>query len=230
MLVVGCVPVRRAGSELSSVNEPGAAGITIGVEGADVFNQAGVEALVKQEPEIRILPGAQIPRADVVVFVTSRLNGKILQYLRLARRKYQGRFVLILDELGDGDWVAAAEVGVAGVIWRSVISPRSFTAVVRAVAVGDALMPPEVQSRLLEDVVQLQNAVLVPRGLSAPGLDAREIDMLRLIAEGLSTAEIAQRMQYSERGVKKILYEMMSRLKLRNRSHAVAFAMRSGIL
>jgi DNA-binding NarL/FixJ family response regulator len=177
-----------------------------------------------------MLSGAQIPHADVVVFVTSRLNGRILQYLRVARRKYEGRFLLILDELGDGDWVAAAEAGVAGVIWRSVINPRSFTAVVRAVAGGDALLPPEVQNRLLKDVVRLQNTVLAPLGLSASGLDAREIDVLRLIAEGLSTAEIAQRMQYSERAVKKILYEMTKRLKLRNRSHAVAFAMRSGIL
>jgi DNA-binding NarL/FixJ family response regulator len=91
--------------------------------------------------------------------------------------------VLMLDELGDGDWVAAAEAGVAGVIWRSVINPRSFTAVVGAVAGADALLPPEVQSRLLKDVVQLQNTVLALRGLSASGLNAREIDMLRLIAD-----------------------------------------------
>ncbi len=47
---------------------------------------------------------------------------------------------------------------------------------------------------------------------------------------GLENAEIAQRMQYSERTVKSILYALMERLQLRNRSHAVAFAMRAGVL
>lgn len=72
--------------------------------------------------------------------------------------------------------------------------------------------------------------MLGPRGLTASGLETREVDVLRLIAEGLDTAEIADRMKYSERTVKNILYAMMTRLNLRNRSHAVAYAMRSGII
>jgi DNA-binding CsgD family transcriptional regulator len=83
---------------------------------------------------------------------------------------------------------------------------------------------------LLREFTHLQQTVLAPRGLTASGLDAREVDVLRLIADGLDTAEIADRMKYSERTVKNILYAMMTRLNLRNRSHAVAYAMRSGII
>jgi DNA-binding NarL/FixJ family response regulator len=230
-MTIGHGPAGRpgTGASPSATTRRSLGPITITTDGMDVFNQAGVAGLVKHEADIQILPGARIAHADVVVVVAPRLNGKTLNHLRRVQSTYTGRFLLILDELGDGDWVAAAEVGVAGVIWRSTITPRSFTGVVRSIAEGGCVLPTEVQGRLLKDVAHLQNTVLTPRGLTASGLDSREIDMLRLIAEGLGTAEIAQRVQYSERMVKKILYEMMTRLHLRNRSHAVAYAMRSGV-
>nr|WP_269330167.1 LuxR C-terminal-related transcriptional regulator [Kineosporia babensis] len=79
-------------------------------------------------------------------------------------------------------------------------------------------------------MVELQRTVLIPRGLTPSGLQRREIEVLELIAEGLETGEIAERMQYSQRTVKNIISGMMTRLGLRNRSHAVAYALRAGLL
>jgi DNA-binding NarL/FixJ family response regulator len=73
-------------------------------------------------------------------------------------------------------------------------------------------------------------------GLSAdpvkPGsrLEDREVDVLRLVAEGLDTAQIAQRLNYSERTIKHVIHVMLDRLQLKNRPHAVAFAIRSGLI
>jgi DNA-binding CsgD family transcriptional regulator len=72
--------------------------------------------------------------------------------------------------------------------------------------------------------------VLSPRGLTLTGLTPRETEVLRLVAEGHDTAEIAETMCYSERTVKNILHDLTTRLQLRNRSHAVAYAMREGLI
>jgi DNA-binding NarL/FixJ family response regulator len=59
-------------------------------------------------------------------------------------------------------------------------------------------------------------------------LNARECEVLRLIADGYATREVARRMCYSERTIKNILQELTTRLHLRNRTQAVAHAVRNG--
>jgi len=54
--------------------------------------------------------------------------------------------------------------------------------------------------------------------------------VLRLIADGCDTSEIANRLAYSERTVKNVLHDVTTRLQLRNRSHAVAYALRQGLI
>jgi DNA-binding CsgD family transcriptional regulator len=61
-------------------------------------------------------------------------------------------------------------------------------------------------------------------------MSAREIEILRLVAEGLDTAEIAVKLAYSERTVKNALHDVTTRLQLRNRSHAVAYALKQGLI
>ena len=58
----------------------------------------------------------------------------------------------------------------------------------------------------------------------------REVDVLRLLAEGYDTADIADALAYSERTIKNVIHDVTSRLQLRNRSHAVAVAMRTGVI
>ncbi|WP_383826475.1 response regulator transcription factor [Streptomyces sp. NPDC058486] len=59
---------------------------------------------------------------------------------------------------------------------------------------------------------------------------ACEVDVLRLVAEGYDTADIAAKLSYSERTIKNVLHAVITRLQLRNRSHAVAYAMRQGLI
>ena len=91
-------------------------------------------------------------------------------------------------------------------------------------------MPPDLLGRLLDQVGRLQRTVLDPRGITFTGLASREIEVLKLVAEGWDTAQIATRLSYSERTVKNVLHDVTTRLQLRNRSHAVAYAMREGLI
>lgn len=77
---------------------------------------------------------------------------------------------------------------------------------------------------------RLQRQVLEPRGLSTGGMSNRETEVLRLVAAGYSTQEIADRLSYSQRTVKSILHDVTNRFQLRNRSHAVAYALREGLI
>jgi DNA-binding NarL/FixJ family response regulator len=72
--------------------------------------------------------------------------------------------------------------------------------------------------------------VLNPRGLSFAVLTDREIKVLKLLADGLDTAEVGRRLFYSERTVKNIVHDVTSRLNLRNRTQAVAYALRQGLI
>ena len=64
----------------------------------------------------------------------------------------------------------------------------------------------------------------------ATSLNLREVEVLRLVSEGFETAEIAGQLCYSERTVKNVIYAITNRLNLRNRQHAVAYALRAGVI
>jgi DNA-binding NarL/FixJ family response regulator len=71
---------------------------------------------------------------------------------------------------------------------------------------------------------------LRPRRTAPTGLTARELKVLRLLADGLDSAEVAQQLYYSERTIKSIIHDVTNRLNLRNRTHAVAYALRQGLI
>ena len=92
------------------------------------------------------------------------------------------------------------------------------------------VLPPDLLGRLLEQMSRLQRDVLAPRGFGPAGLSDREVEVLRHLADGCDTSEIAQTMAYSERTIKNIIHEVTRRLNLRNRSHAVAYAVKAGLI
>ncbi len=126
--------------------------------------------------------------------------------------------------------MCAVELGISALLRRNEASPERLAAAVVSAAKGDGAMAPDLLGRLLEQMSRMQNRVLAPRGIGPSGFTTREVDVLRLLADGCDTADIAGQLAYSERTIKNVIHDLTTRLQLRNRSHAVAYAMRSGVI
>jgi DNA-binding NarL/FixJ family response regulator len=176
-----------------------------------------------------VLEGADADEATVSLVVADRVAEPSLRAIRALRQRATS-VVLMVVEVDDGSLVSAIEAGVAALIRRAEATPDRLVAVIRSAAAGEAAVPPDLLCRLLNQVGQLQRQVLAPRGLSFAVLADREVEVLRLVADGLDTAEIATRLSYSQRTIKTVLHDVTTRLQLRNRSHAVAYALRNGLI
>jgi DNA-binding NarL/FixJ family response regulator len=200
------------------------------VHGLDPISRAGVISQLRTRPELRIVDEMEVDEATVAVVVTDRLDDDTTRAMRALRRGDLPRLVLVATVLDDSALVAAAEVGVGGLLRRVDATPDALVRTIRRVAAGDGEIPPDLLGRVLDQLGRLQRQVLAPRGLTFAGLTPRETEVLRLVADGFDTAEIAGRMCYSERTVKNVLHDLTTRLQLRNRSHAVAYAVREGLI
>ncbi|MDT5034617.1 MAG: hypothetical protein QOC94_4788 [Actinoplanes sp.] len=195
----------------------------------DPISWAGVASQLKPRPEVLVLDGDEAEQAVVSLVVADRVAPAPLRAIR-SLRQGGNAVVLVVVELDDAALVAAIEAGVAAIVRRMEATPDRLVSVIRSAAAGEAAVPPDLLSRLLNQVGQLQRQVLAPRGLSFAGLADREVEVLRLVADGLDTAEIANQLSYSQRTIKTVLHDVTTRLQLRNRSHAVAYALREGLI
>ncbi|MBB5936609.1 helix-turn-helix transcriptional regulator [Streptomyces zagrosensis] len=204
--------------------------ILVDLRAQDPVSQAGVASQLRTRPEVRIIDpdGAEV--AQVVIVVVDLVDDEVVSLLRQLQRTGTARGVLVTTHIDEQQLVSAAECGFVGVIRRTEATPERLVQVIAAVAKGEGYVPPDLLGNLLAQVGRLQGEVLGPRGLNFTGLAAREIEVLRLVAEGYDTADIALKLAYSERTIKNVLHAVMTRLNLRNRSHAVAYALRQGLI
>ncbi|MEU5426005.1 response regulator transcription factor [Streptomyces olivoreticuli] len=196
----------------------------------DPISQAGVASQLRARPEVRLVDQDGPEPAQVVVMVVDVLDEAALRALRKIQRTSTARGVLVTTHIDEQQLVSAAECGFVGVVRRTDATPERLVQVIEAVAKGQGHVPADLLGSLLEQVGRLQGEVLGPRGINFNGLSAREIEVLRLVAEGYDTADIALKLAYSERTIKNVLHAVMTRLNLRNRSHAVAYALRQGLI
>jgi DNA-binding NarL/FixJ family response regulator len=206
------------------VNNP----IATHVHGRDPISQAGVISQLRMRPEIRIVDSAD--QAAVAVIIADQVDETTTRELRTLRKDGRPRLMLVATTVDDSALVAAAEAGVGGLLRRADASADLLVRTIVRVASGEGEVPPDLLGRLLEQVGRLQRQVLAPRGLTFTGLTPRETQVLRLVADGHDTSEIALQLCYSERTVKNVLHDLTTRLQLRNRSHAVAYAVREGLI
>src|SRR5690348_8468607 len=196
----------------------------------DPILQAGVVSQLRVRPEIDIVAAAELSRAAVAVAVADSLDAETLRVLQTLKRSDIEHTVLVTSAIDDTTVVSAAEVGVSGLLRRSDATPDVLVRTIQQVAKGDGVLPSDLLGTLLGQVGRLQRQLLSPQGLTFSGLTDRETAVLRLIADGHDTNEIAQQLCYSQRTVKNVLHDVTSRLQLRNRSHAVAYAVRAGLI
>lgn len=196
----------------------------------DPILRAGLVAQLRPRPEVEVVGEGAVDSARVAVVVTDSVDDEIGRVLRALQRNGAPRLVLVAGFLEPGDLSAAVEAGVSGILRRSEATLDRLLNVILAVDAGEGTVPPDLLGRLLNQVGRLQRQVLDPRGITFGGLSDREIEVLRLVADGLETREIAAKLCYSERTVKNVLHDVTTRLQLRNRAHAVAYAVREGLI
>jgi DNA-binding NarL/FixJ family response regulator len=204
--------------------------ISVYVYAHDPISQAGLASQLRARPEIQIVDD-DVDSAAVAVVVVDEVDEETTRVVRAIQRT-DGipRVVLVVTRLDDAGMLAGVEAGACGLLRRSEALPERLVEAIQSAATGDGSVPADLLGRLLEHVGRLQRQVLSPRGLTISGLTEREIEVLRLVADGFDTAEIAGSLAYSERTIKNIIHDVTARLNLRNRSHAVAYAVRQGLI
>jgi DNA-binding NarL/FixJ family response regulator len=200
--------------------------VTVRVHSHDPISEAGILVQLRQRPEIRIAERGEA--ASVVVAVADVVDEATTRWLLALHRADGTPVVLIVGQLDSRTVVGVVGAGVCGVVRRTEASPERLVRVIRAASQGYGDMPPDLVRHLLDQVSMLNRTTLEPRGLNFAGLTERERDVLKLIADGLSTREVATKLSYSERTIKAVLQSLTVRLNLRNRTQAVAYAVRNG--
>ncbi len=203
--------------------------IAVHVQATDPVTATGMASLLGGRPELRVVGDAEKPAAAVTVVVTDAVTEETFTTLREIRRG-TSRPVLVPATIDDGQLSRAVECGIVGVVRRSEATGARLAQVVAGATRGEGSMPGDLLGRLLEQMGRLQRDVLPSHGLTLHGLTTREADVLRLVADGLETREIASKLSWSERTVKNVLHEITTRLQLRNRAHAVAYALRHDLI
>ncbi|MET9564392.1 helix-turn-helix transcriptional regulator [Streptomyces tauricus] len=172
--------------------------------------RAGLAGFVALDPRLRELPPDRIREADAIVVAVEVADASALDLLPRLSDAPDARFLVVVGKEWRADLAAARQRGVRAVVWWDFCSPDVFARTVRGVAGSDGSAP--------------------TRARTAPRLNSREVDVLRLIAEGKQCDEIAVELSYSERTVRYILYGAMKRTRTRNRAHAVSYAIRAGLI
>lgn len=205
--------------------------ITVTVQAADPLTEAGLLSLLRRQPGIELSdPRRPVPGhigGTVAIAVADRISEAATAELRDMITRHRRRVVLVAAPLRRAELVRALGCGVRALVWRHQVSSERLGAAVRAAARGVHHLPPEIVDQLL------MLMELAPGGTQSStgpggGLAPREADVVRLLAEGLETRQVAEKLSYSERTVKNILHRLTTRLGLNNRTHAVAYAIREG--
>ncbi len=196
------------------------------VAASDPVSRAGIASQLRSNHGLESVEERQVDGDVVALVVADQMDEETAQTIRALKRRGVERVVLIVTRVDDTGLLSALEAGARGVLRRNQATPEA----IRAAAGGEGALSPDLLGRLLDQVGRLQRQVLNPRGLSFAVLTDREIKVLKLLADGLDTAEVGRRLFYSERTVKNIVHDVTSRLNLRNRTQAVAYALRQGLI
>jgi DNA-binding NarL/FixJ family response regulator len=189
-------------------------------EGIDAVAEAGSVGDAWQHPDL--------PASTVVVLDHGLPGG--LEFIRQVREATGAQVLVCSSRSDEGEVVAAVAAGSMGFVCKDTLTPESLVAAVRAAASGAGVMEPGMLGTLLRGISRASEEVLEPRGLSLTRLNPREQQVLRLVAEGHPIREVAEQLRYSERTIKNVIHDVVTKLNVRTRSQAVARAVREGLI
>ncbi len=165
------------------------------------------------------LAGRLLPDVVLMDLVMPELDG--VEATRKIREASPSTKVIVLTSFADDEKVfPAIKAGAAGYLLKDV-HPAELAEAVRKASRGEALLAPSVAARLMQEVAGERPA--------ASGLTERELEVLRLIARGMSNKQIAHELVVSEKTVKTHVSNILAKLHLADRTQAALYAVREGI-
>jgi DNA-binding NarL/FixJ family response regulator len=202
--------------------------------------RTGFAALLDTQPDFTVVgtasDGAEAVRlcrlaCPDVVLMDIRMPGMDgIEATRQLASGPAGPRVLILTTFDLDEYVYdALRAGASGFLLKDVTAERLFEAV-RVIAGGEALLAPTVTRRLISEFSRLRDTPDAQPAVTLAALTARETQVLRLLAEGLSNPEIAVRLVVTEETVKTHVSRVLGKLGLRDRTQAVVAAYESGLV
>ena len=201
--------------------------------------RSGLRSLLEHEPDIRVVGEAADGRTGLAL-VTHHRPDVVLMDIRMpildgiaATRSIaeegSGPRVLILTTFDLDEYVfEGLRAGASGFLLKDGTAEQ-LVAAVRTVAAGDALLDPAVTQRLIDAYVRLPPPA-PPLEAGLADLTAREVAVLRLIADGRSNREIAEALFVAEATAKTHVSNVLAKLGLRDRVHAVIHAYETGLI
>ena len=203
----------RAGFRMVLDEEP-----DIEVVGEAANGRQAIHSVGRLKPDV-VLMDVRMPELDGIAATREIVSGEGEQTAR----------VLILATFDLDEYVYdALAAGASGFLLKDV-PPEQLAAGIRVVASGDALLAPSVTRRLIEDFSRARPA----RGEPPRGLDEltpRELEVFKLLARGMSNAEIAESLIVGETTVKTHVGRVLMKLGIRDRVQAVVLAYESGLV
>ncbi|MEV0006852.1 response regulator transcription factor [Streptomyces sp. NPDC047973] len=189
----------------------------IEVVGAAKDGDEAVALVAEKSPDV-VLMDLRMPRCDGV------------EATRRIRRDHPGTQVVVLTTFADDDSLfTALQAGARGYLTKDARGEEIAQAI-QAVLAGDAGLSPKVQSRLLERVTAQVTASGAPPPAELPdSLTPREVEVLVLIADGLSNTEIARTLHISRATVKTHINNLFAKTGARDRTGAVRYAYGKGL-
>ncbi|MEO8828816.1 response regulator transcription factor [Lapillicoccus sp.] len=199
--------------------------------------RAGFRVLLEREPDLEVV-GEADNGVDAVNSCVSLHPDVVLMDIRMPRLDGLGATrqvlsatatrVLILTTFDLDDYIyEALRAGASGFLLKDAPADQ-LVAAVRVVAAGNALIDPSVTRRLITRFVRAAPLAGTPARVAV--LTSRELEVLRLIARGLSNTEIAGTLVIEENTVKTHVRRVLAKLELRDRVQAVVFAYETGLV
>jgi DNA-binding NarL/FixJ family response regulator len=202
--------------------------------------RAGFKMILDAEPQIDVigeaadgregLEAARSLRPDVVLMDIRMPELDGLEATRRLTENGDAPRVLILTTFDLDEYVyEALRAGASGFLLKDT-PPEQLVQAIHVVAEGEALLAPSITKRLIEEFVRTGGNLPVEPPPGVKDLTSRELEVLRLIARGMSNAEIAKELFVSETTVKTHVARVLMKLGLRDRVQAVVLAYESGLV
>jgi DNA-binding NarL/FixJ family response regulator len=198
------------------------------VFGKDIILRAGVVSQLRRSRQVVLGDDSRLDSQAVAVVVADELDEEVTCTIQKVRRLCTPRIIVIANRLTRRGVEAAFEAGTCVFLQRAEAHHERLAEAVRTLAQSD--QPPasafEALGELADQVIDDEPALPV----RPAGLCDRDMEVLRLMADGHTTAGIARDLAYSESTIKNIVHAIVRELGARNRAHAVSIAMRAQLI